>query len=101
MCRLIAELYMSKTYIPAEGKAIYRKIMNGLGDDLAKGKSKDRLSCLFTDTTYTALKKIADMGKMNSSTIMKGIIVMAKHDILDNEDKKLTKEFEEFAASRL
>jgi hypothetical protein len=38
---------------------------------------------------------------MNSSNIVKGIIVMAKHDILDNEDKKITKEFEEYAVSRL
>lgn len=100
LCRLITQLYLSKTYI-AEGREIRHRIMDALKDDLAKGKAKDRISCLFPDTTYTTLKKIAENEKVKSSAIVKGIIVVAKHDILDNQDKTLTKEFEEFAALRL
>jgi hypothetical protein len=100
LCRLIAELYLSKTYLP-EGRDIRHKIMEALEDDLAKGKSNDRLSCLFHDTTYSALKAIAEEENVKSSTIVKGIIVVAKHDILDKKNKDITKEFEEFAAARL
>jgi hypothetical protein len=100
LCRIISELYLSKIIKP-DGQDVQRKIIEALDEDLAKGKSKGRLSCLFPDTTYSTLKTVADEEKTTSSTIVKGIIVMAKHDILDNEDKKITKEFEEFAASRL
>lgn len=100
LCRLITQLYLSKTYL-AEGREIRNKIMDALEDDLAKGKANDRISCLFPDTTYAALKTIAEKENVKSSTIVKGIIVVAKHDILDNEDKAITKEFEELAASGL
>ena len=100
LCRLITQLYLSKTYL-AEGREIRHRIMDALEDDLAKGKANDRISCLFPDTTYATLKTIAEKERVKSSSIVKGIIVIAKHDILDNEDKALTKEFEEFAASRL
>lgn len=100
LCRIISELYLSKVLKP-EGPDIQKKIMDALDDDLAKGKSKDRLSCLFPDTTYSVLKSIASKSKLNSSTIVKGIIVAAKHDILDNKDKSLAKEFEHLAVSRL
>ncbi len=100
LCRLITQLYLSKTYL-AEGEEIRHRIMNALEDDLAKGKSKDRISCLFPDTTYKALLAISDKENIKSSSVVKGIIVAAKYDILDNKDKAMSKEFEEFAASRL
>ena len=100
LCRLLAEIYLSKAILPGGG-AILEKIIRALEDDLAKGKSKDRLSCMFPDTTYSALKTITENEKVNSSSIMKGIIVAAKHDILDNDDKKIVREFEAFAAARL
>jgi hypothetical protein len=99
LCRIISELYLSKIFKPI-GRDIRQKIMEALDDDLSKGKSKDRLSCLFPDATYRALKTISDKEHVTSSAIVKGIIVAAKHDILDNEDKALSKEFETFAASR-
>ncbi len=75
--------------------------MEALGDDPAKGKSNDRLSCMFQDTAWSALKSLAEKEKVKSSAIVKGIIVAAKYDILDNKDKAVTKEFAAFAASRL
>lgn len=100
LCRLIAELYLAKTFLP-EGRDVRHKIMEALEDDLAKGKSNDRLSCLFPDTAWSALKSMAEKEKVKSSAIVKGIIVAAKYDILDNKDKTVTKELEAFAASRL
>jgi hypothetical protein len=84
-----------------EGRDIVKKIIDAIDDDLAKGKSNDRISCLFPDTAYSALKAISESENIKPSAIIKGIIVVAKYDILDNQNKAISKEFEEFAASRL
>ena len=100
LCRLITQLYLSKTGF-AGGEEIRNRIINALNDDLAKGKANDRLSCLLPDTTYTALETLAKKENVKSSAIIKGIVVAAKHDILDNGDKKLAKELETFAMAKL
>lgn len=100
LCRLLAELYLSKTIQP-HGQIIRKRIIEALTDGLSQGKSKDRLSCVFADTTYSALKTFADDEKKSSSTIVKGIIVAAKHDLLDDSKSKFSKEFEDLAATRL
>lgn len=100
LCRVISELYLSKADKP-EGRDIHKKIVAALNDELSKGKSKDRLSCTFPDTTFSALRTMAHQERKNSTTIVKGIIVAAKYDILDNRDRKLSKEFEELAALRV
>lgn len=97
LCRLVAELYLSKMNLP-EGRNIRQKVMDSFQDDLSKGKSNDRLTCLLPDTSYITLKNIADKEHVKSSAIVKGIIVVAKHDILDNNSKDLTKEFLYLAA---
>lgn len=63
--RIISELYLSKTFKP-EGKEIRHRILNALEDDLAKGRAKDRISCLFPDTTYKALKHFRKMSMSNN-----------------------------------
>jgi len=98
--RIISELYLSKALKP-QGHEVKKKIIGAIKDDLANGASKSRLSCLFPDTSYCALKVISKEAKVNASSIAKGIIVTAKYDILDNMDKNVTKEFEELAAVRL
>lgn len=100
LCRIISELYLSKIFKP-EGRIVQRKIIDALEDGLSKGKSKDRLSCVFADTTYSALKTFANEENKSSSTIVKGIIVAAKHDLLDDSKSKFAKEFEDLAAARL
>lgn len=97
LCRLVAKLYLSKMNLP-EGRNIRQKIIDSFQDDLSKGKSNDRLTCLLPDTAYSTLKDIADKENIKSSAIVKGIIVVAKHDILDNNNKDLTKEFEDLAS---
>ncbi|MDR0306731.1 MAG: hypothetical protein LBI42_07825 [Chitinispirillales bacterium] len=98
--RIISELYLSKISLP-QGQKVKKKILSAMGDDLAKGASKSRLSCLFPDTAYSALRDISEEANVKTSSIAKGIIVTAKYDILDNLDKELAKEFEELAAERL
>lgn len=98
--RIISELYLSKALKP-QGYEVKKKILCAINDDLANGASKSRLSCIFPDTSYCALKAISKEAKVNASSIAKGIIVTAKYDILDNMDKNVTKEFEELAAVRL
>jgi hypothetical protein len=100
LCRIVAEHYLLKANRP-DGLMIRRRIVDALKDALSEGKSKDRLSCVFPDTTYNALMSISEEEKRSSSTIVKGIIVAAKHDLLDNSNSKFAKEFEELAAARL
>ena len=98
--RIISELYLSKTSKP-ERRDFQKEIINAINDDLAKGKAKDRISCLLPDTAYAALKTMSKNEKVKSSSIIKGIIVLAKYDILDNQDKEISQEFDELATSRL
>jgi len=98
--RIISELYLSKASMP-QGREVKKKILCAIEDDLAKGASKNRLSCLLPDNAYSALRAISQEAKVNASSIAKGIIVTAKYDILDNLDKAVTKEFEKLAAERL
>ena len=100
LCRLVAELYLSKANQP-EGRMIRNKILSALADALSQGKSKDRISCVFTDTAFFALKTISQEENKSSSAIVKGIIVAAKHDLLDNGNSKFSKEFDALAAARL
>jgi hypothetical protein len=100
LCRIVSELYLSKMSKP-EGINIRKRIILALDEDLAKGESRDRLSCVFPDTTYTMLKLFADDEKKKQSAIVKGIIIAAKHDLLDDSKSKFAKEFEDLAAARL
>jgi hypothetical protein len=99
LCRLVSELYLSKVHQP-DGQSIRRKIIEALDDDLAQGKSRNRLSCVFPDITYATLKTVSGEEHKTTSDIVKGIIVVAKHDLLDNENKVFGKEFEELAVTR-
>lgn len=100
LCRLISELYLTKMIRP-EGLALRRKIIRGIDDELATGKSKDRLSCVFPELTYSALKTVSGDEHKSTSDIVRGIIVTAKHDFLDKKDQRLGREFEDLAAARL
>ena len=100
ICRIISEFYLSKT-LKHEFLYIHNKILKAITDDLTKGESKGRLSCVLNDTTYSALKLFAEKESVNIHVIEKSIIIAAKHDILDNDDKELAKEFRSFALSRL
>ena len=68
-----------------------------LKDDLALGRAGSRLSFRFDNNTYGTMKKWARMLNANNSSIMRGIIVAAKHELLDGEDKNGIKEFEQNA----
>jgi hypothetical protein len=100
LCRLLSELYLGKLLCPG-GQKLRRKIIDSLNEDLAKGKSKDRLSCVFPDTTYSTLKTIAGEEHKSDAEIVKGVIMVAKHDLLDKENTEFGREFEELAMARL
>jgi hypothetical protein len=100
LCRLLSELYLSKLYQP-DGKMLRKKIIAALDEELAQGKSRDRLSCVFPDITYSTLQAICNEENKTTSEIIKGIIVLAKHDLLDKENTVFSREFEELAGTRL
>jgi hypothetical protein len=99
LCRLITELYLEKAR--SRPKDIGNRIVKALDDELAQGKSNNRLSCLFSNTSFTALETFAGQEKMKSSTLVKSLIVAAKHDILDHEDKEMADGFGAFVAGKL
>jgi len=99
ICRLLSELYIGKMVRPGSAK-FRRRVFAALNDDFAKGKSDDRLSCSFSDTTFSGLKTVSTEEKKKESLIVKGIIVAAKHDLLENGNPALQREFEELAAER-
>jgi hypothetical protein len=100
LCRLLSELYLGKLHHPG-GQKLRKKIIEALNDDLAQGKSKDRLSCVFPDITYSALKTIAGEEHKTNAEIVKGVIMVAKRDLLDKKNTVFGREFEELAAARL
>ncbi|MBL8024807.1 MAG: hypothetical protein JNL74_00255 [Fibrobacteres bacterium] len=100
LCRLLSELYLSKISLPG-GSRIQKQIVLALTEDIAGGKSKDRLSCVFPDNAYATLKTVSSAEHKTTSDIVRGIIVTAKHDILDKRNRSISKEFEELAAAKL
>jgi hypothetical protein len=100
LCRIVSEHYLSKMSKP-EGLNIRKRIILALDEDLAKGESNDRLSCVFPDSIFSILKFIANDEKKKQAAIVKGIIVAAKHDLLDDSKSKFAKEFEDLAVARL
>ena len=100
LCRIISEHYLSKIST-SDGGIIRKRIIHALDDSLAKGVSKDRLSCVFSETMYDILKLFADAEQKKQSAIVKGMIIAAKHDLLDNKNTKFAKEFEDLAVTRL
>jgi hypothetical protein len=100
ICRLLSELYIGKMVRPG-GTKFRRKVFAALDDDFAKGKSDDRLCCSFSDITFSNLKIISAEENKKESVIVKGIIVAAKHDLLENGNPALNREFEELAVARL
>jgi len=100
LCRLVSELYLSKMSLPGGGR-LRRKVIHALSEDIAGGKSRDRLSCVFPDAAYSTLKAVSGEEHKSTSDIVRGIIVTAKHDILDKHNPAISKEFEELAAEKL
>jgi len=97
LCRLVSQLYIDKMSQPG-GEKIRRKVINSLKGDLAQGVSRDRLSCVLKATTYSTLQSISGEESKSTSEIIKGIILVAKHDILDKRNKEYSKQFGEMAA---
>jgi hypothetical protein len=93
--RILIELYLLRI-AKHDAKSFRKKIINSLKDNLTKGKSKDRLTISCSDTIYSAFKELSEIGSQTS--IAKAIIVMAKHDLLDNKNPTLSDEFKEIAA---
>jgi hypothetical protein len=56
---------------------------------------------VFPDSIFSILKFIANDEKKKQAAIVKGIIVAAKHDLLDDSKSKFAKEFEDLAVARL
>ena len=93
--RVLIELYLSRI-AKHDVKNFRKRILDSLNDDLAHGKSKDRLTISCSDTIYSAFKELSKIG--NQTSIAKAIIILAKHDLLDNENPTLGEEFKEIAA---
>lgn len=100
LCRLVSELYLSKVKL-SKGNRIRRRILESLDDNLAKGKSDSRLSYTLPYKSFTVLHDFSKKEKKHTTTIIKGIIITAKHDLLDNENPSLSKEFEDLTTIRL
>lgn len=100
ICRIISEYYVNKM-IERENVTFQTLVIDSLNDDLLKGKLTGRISCMFNDVTFVALKSIAEKDNVGITNVEKCIIIAAKRDVLDNCDVNITKELKEFAMSRL
>lgn len=95
--RLIADVYFKKKKLSSGN--IKKRIKESINDELFNGKSKDRISCLLTNESYVSIIQLTHQTKLDKSTIAKGLIITAKHDILDREDKALSDELDQLAAT--
>jgi hypothetical protein len=96
-CRILSELYLSRLAKPNHSK-FFKRIRLALQDDLSRGKRKSRISCYLSEPSLVVLHNLENEYHMNYSDIVRGIIIAAKHDILDEEDTNILKELDEFAA---
>ena len=98
--RFVSELYIEKLHA-SKGDSVYNRIVKSLNDNLAVGgTSNDRLSCRIPTIIYNHLIEIKSAKKVETSKIVKGIIITAKFDLLDHLNSPFVKEFKTFAATQ-
>jgi len=98
--RFVSELYIEKLYAPT-GDNIFKRLLKALDDKLAIGeRNNDRLSCRIPADIYKHLLDIKTAKKVETSQIVRGIIITAKYDLLDNVKSQMCKDFKALATSQ-
>lgn len=64
--------------------------------DEAKGKGDDRLSVKLDDRYTALLKQLAETTGLTKTNVVRGIVVQAKQDVLDNRTPKVREELTSF-----
>jgi hypothetical protein len=75
-------------------KDISRHYQAWLKDDLSSGKASFKLSCRMDINTYNTFNNWSKQIHMTKSNLMRGVIVGAKYDILDEDKSHALKDFE-------
>ncbi len=60
-------------------------------------KATSRISCLFSENDYELFTQISDKLNVSKTTLLKGFILQAKEDFLDNDEIETTKRLQEIA----
>ena len=93
LCRVLSEFYLRR--LPAEAAGPLSKAIDFyLSDSLARGAATERISFVVASGSFRVLTAISKATKHTKSDVVKSIILLAKSDILDGNNPKLTKQFE-------
>lgn len=75
-----------------------KKIRKLLESDLSSGKSDSRISLKIDDAMYETLSHALERSKLSQSELVRGIAVLVKYEVLDEEDEEAVEDLKKMAA---
>lgn len=75
-----------------------KKLHKLLESDLSLGKSDSRISLKIDDAMYEMLSSALEHSKLSRSELLRGIAILVKHEVLDEEDEDAVEDLRKMAA---
>lgn len=75
-----------------------KKIQKLLESDLSSGKADSRISLKIDDVMYEMLSGALEHSKLSRSELLRGIAVLVKYEVLDEEDEEAVEDLKKMAA---